>query len=104
MNILTKTLTKTRFGTVYAGSFNTMKTSLKLRKRKFLNNLFSVSARYSTINSDGYIDRAFSKLNSYNINALFEKGNTKIRFLTFGGKEKRIKLGTEFLKQSMKLT
>jgi hypothetical protein len=34
---------------------------------------------------------------------LFEKGNTKIRFLTFGGKEKRIKRGTELIKQPMKL-
>ena len=71
-----------------AGSFNTMKTSFEAGSGKFLNNLLSVSARYSIINSDGYIDRAFSKLNSYSINALFEKGNTKIRFLTFGGKEK----------------
>ena len=71
-----------------AGSFNTFKHSFEAGTGKFLNNLFSVSARYSIINSDGYIDRAFSKLNSYNINALFEKGNTKLRFLTFGGKEK----------------
>ena len=71
-----------------AGSFNTLKTSFEAGSGKFLNDLLSVSARYSTINSDGYIDRAFSKLNSYNINALFEKGNTKLRFLTFGGKEK----------------
>ena len=71
-----------------AGSFNTFKHSFEAGTGKFLNNLLSVSARYSIINSDGYIDRAFSKLNSYNINALFEKGNTKLRFLTFGGKEK----------------
>lgn len=71
-----------------AGSFNTFKHSFEAGTGTFLKNLFSVSARYSIINSDGYIDRAFSKLNSYNINALFEKGNTKLRFLTFGGKEK----------------
>ena len=71
-----------------AGSFNTFKHSFEAGTGKFLNNLLSVSARYSIINSDGYIDRAFSKLNSYNINAHFEKGNTKLRFLTFGGKEK----------------
>lgn len=70
------------------GSFNTRKHSFEAGSGKFLNNLLSVSARYSIINSDGYIDRAFSKLSSYNINALFEKGNTKVRFLTFGGKEK----------------
>lgn len=90
VNILTKNLEEKpyAFGQFSAGSFNTMKTSFEAGSGKFLNNLFSVSARYSTINSDGYIDRAFSKLSSYNINALFEKGNTKIRFLSFGGKEK----------------
>jgi hypothetical protein len=71
-----------------AGSFSTYKHSFEAGTGKFLNNMLSVSARYSLINSDGYIDRASSKLRSFNINALFEKGNTKIRFLTFGGKEK----------------
>lgn len=70
------------------GSFSTYKHSFEAGTGKFLNNMLSVSARYSAINSDGYIDRASSKLRSFNINALFEKGNTKIRFLTFGGKEK----------------
>ena len=90
VNILTKNPDEKPYvlGQFSAGSFNTMKTSFEAGSGKFLNNLLSVSARYSTINSDGYIDRAFSKLNSYSINALFEKGNTKIRFLTFGGKEK----------------
>ena len=90
VNILTKNPDEKPYvlGQFSAGSFNTMKTSFEAGSGKFLNDLLSVSARYSTINSDGYIDRAFSKLNSYNINALFEKGNTKLRFLTFGGKEK----------------
>ena len=90
VNILTKNPDEKPYvlGQFSAGSFNTMKTSFEAGSGKFLNNLLSVSARYSTINSDGYIDRAFSKLNSYNLNALFEKGNTKIRFLAFGGKEK----------------
>ena len=70
------------------GSFNTHKHSFEVGTGKFFNNMLSISGRYSIINSDGYIDRAFSKLNSYNINALFEKGNTKLRFLSFGGKEK----------------
>ena len=90
VNILTKNPDEKPYvlGQFSAGSFNTMKTSFEAGSGKFLNNLLSVSARYSTINSDGYIDRAFSKLNSYSINALFEKGNTKLRFLAFGGKEK----------------
>jgi iron complex outermembrane receptor protein len=44
--------------------------------------------RYTHINSDGYIDRASSNLNSYNFTALFEEGNTRIRLMAFGGKEK----------------
>lgn len=90
VNILTKEPDEKPYvlGQFSAGSFHTMKNSFEAGTGKFLNNMVSVSARYSTINSDGYIDRAFSKLNSYNITALFEKGNTKIRFLTFGGKEK----------------
>ena len=90
VNILTKNPEEKPYalGQFSAGSFNTMKTSFDVGTGKFFKNKLSVSARYSTINSDGYIDRAFSKLNSYNINALFEKGNTKLRFLAFGGKEK----------------
>lgn len=70
-----------------AGSFNTFKHAFEAGTGKILNNLLSVSARYSLINSDGYVDRAFSELNSYSVNALFEKGNTRIRLMTFGGKE-----------------
>lgn len=70
------------------GSFNTHKHSFEIGTGKFLNNMLSISGRYSFVNSDGYIDRAFSKLSSFNVNALFEKGNTKLRFLSFGGKEK----------------
>ena len=44
--------------------------------------------RYTKIHSDGYIDRAFSNLDSYNLTALFEENKTKLRFLAFGGKEK----------------
>lgn len=90
VNILTKNPSEKPYvlGQLSAGSFNTIKTSFEAGSGKFLNNTLSVSARYSTISSDGYIDRAFSKLNSYNTNLLFEKGNTKLRFLAFGGKEK----------------
>ncbi|MFT3918021.1 TonB-dependent receptor [Cloacibacterium sp.] len=90
VNILTKDPdTKPYFLTNQSvGSFSTYKHSFEAGTGKILNNMLSVSARYSLINSDGYIDRASSKLRSFNINALFEKGNTKIRFLTFGGKEK----------------
>ena len=70
------------------GSFNTYKYAAEIGSGKFWKNRMSVMGRYSTIHSDGYIDRAFSDLNSYNFTALFEEGKTKLRFMTFGGKEK----------------
>lgn len=70
------------------GSFNTYKYSAELGSGKFWNNRLSVMGRYTKIHSDGYIDRAFSDLNSYNVTALFEENKTKIRFMAFGGKEK----------------
>ena len=89
VNILTKNPEeKPYFSTQQsAGSFNTFRHAFEAGTGKLFNNTFSVSARYSMINSDGYIDRAFSDLDSYMVNALYEKGNTKIRFMTFGGKE-----------------
>lgn len=70
------------------GSFNTYKYSAEIGSGKFWKNRLSVMGRYTNIHSDGYIDRAFSDLNSYNFTALFEEGKTKIRLMAFGGKEK----------------
>lgn len=70
------------------GSFNTYKYSAEIGSGKFWNNRLSLMGRYTKIHSDGYIDRAFSDLDSYNFTALFEENKTKIRFLAFGGKEK----------------
>lgn len=70
------------------GSFNTYKYSAEVGSGKFWKDRLSVMGRYTTIHSDGFIDRAFSDLNSYNFSALFEENKTKIRLLAFGGKEK----------------
>ncbi|MBW7675095.1 TonB-dependent receptor [Chryseobacterium chendengshani] len=70
------------------GSFNTYKYSAEVGSGKFWKNRLSVMGRYTHIHSDGYIDRAFSDLNSYNFTALFEEGKTKLRLMAFGGKEK----------------
>ncbi|SEF74312.1 iron complex outermembrane recepter protein [Halpernia humi] len=70
------------------GSFNTQKYAAEIGSGKFLNNKLSLFARYSKIHSDGYVDRAFSDLDSYQFTALYEAKKTKLRFLTFGGKEK----------------
>ncbi|UJF31042.1 TonB-dependent receptor [Kaistella sp. 97-N-M2] len=70
------------------GSFNTYKYSAEIGSGKFWKDRLSVMGRYTKIHSDGYIDRAFSDLNSYNFTALFEENKTKIRLMAFGGKEK----------------
>ncbi len=70
------------------GSFNTYKYSAEINSGKFWKNRLSVMGRYTHIHSDGYIDRAFSDLHSYNFSALFQEKNTELRFLAFGGKEK----------------
>lgn len=70
------------------GSFNTYKYSAEIGSGKFWGNRLSVMGRYTHINSDGYIDRASSRLDSYNFTALYEEGKTRIRLMAFGGKEK----------------
>lgn len=70
------------------GSFNSHKHSFELASGELLDGKLKMMGRYSIIKSDGYIDRAFSDLQSYNFTALYKTGNTQIRFLTFGGKEK----------------
>lgn len=70
------------------GSFNTYKYSAEVGSGKFWNDRLSLMGRYTNIHSDGYIDRAFSDLHSYNFTALFEENKTKIRLMAFGGKEK----------------
>lgn len=70
------------------GSFNTYKYSAEINSGKFWGNRLSLMGRYTKIHSDGYIDRAFANLDSYNFSALFEENKTKLRLLAFGGKEK----------------
>ena len=70
------------------GSFATYKYAAEVGSGKFWKNRLSLMGRYSKIHSDGFIDRAFSDLDSYNFTASFEEGKTKVRLLAFGGKEK----------------
>ncbi|MCQ4035642.1 TonB-dependent receptor [Kaistella montana] len=70
------------------GSCNTYKYSAEIGSGKFWKDRLSLMGRYTKIHSDGYIDRAFSDLDSYNLTALFEEGKTRLRVMAFGGKEK----------------
>ena len=68
------------------GSYNTRKHTAKISTGK-LNDHFEIAGRLSQIKSDGYIDRAFSNLKSYFLQAAYVDSNTLIKALTFGGKE-----------------
>lgn len=70
------------------GSFNTRKHSFEAGSGKFLKDKLSLMSRISLIKSDGYVDRASSDLKSYQASALFEDGNTRVKLMSFGGKEK----------------
>lgn len=68
------------------GSFGTRKHTVKL-STGLLNDHFEISGRFSKIDSDGYVDRAFTDLKSYFIQGVYKDDNTLIKALTFGNKE-----------------
>ena len=72
---------------VSAGSFGTVKNTVKLGTG-LLQDHFVFDARYSNIQSDGYIDRAKANMHSYFASAAYYGDNTLIRFQTFGSIEK----------------
>ncbi len=89
INILTDAISKNPFAEISnsVGSYNTLKHTVKFSTGQ-LNDSFELSGRLSKIDSDGYIDRAYSDLKSYFLQAAYSKGNTLIKALTFGGHEK----------------
>ena len=89
INILTDAISKNPFAEISnsVGSYNTLKHTVKFSTGQ-LNDSFELSGRLSKIDSDGYIDRAYSDLKSYFIQGAYSKGNTLIKALTFGGHEK----------------
>jgi iron complex outermembrane receptor protein len=68
------------------GSFNSWRHTLKAGTG-LLNNHFTVDARLSFINSDGFIDRATSDLRSFYISTAYLRKKSSIRFNVFSGKE-----------------
>src|SRR5210317_1734698 len=89
INILTNAISESPYAQISnsVGSFNTLKHTVKFSSGK-LNDSFELSGRLSKIDSDVYIDRAYSDLKSYFIQGAYIKGNTLIKALTFGGHEK----------------
>lgn len=68
------------------GSFNTRKHSVAFSTGK-LNHAVELTGRLSAIASDGYIDRAFSNLKSYFLQATHQTKNSSLKALLFGGQE-----------------
>ena len=89
INILTDAISENPYAEISnsVGSYNTLKHTVKFSTGK-LNQSFELSGRLSKIDSDGYIDRAFSDLKSYFLQGTYSKGNTLIKALSFGGHEK----------------
>jgi iron complex outermembrane recepter protein len=71
------------------GSFNTRKHTLAYNSG-LINERFKLVGRLSRIVSDGYIDRAFSDLNSYYVGGSYQSLNKKLKFdlIHFSGREK----------------
>ena len=70
-----------------AGSFNTLRTTVGAGTGKMKNN-FSFDARYSKINSAGFIDRGTADLSSYYTSAGYYGDKTIIKAIFFGGSER----------------
>ena len=69
------------------GSFNTWKNTIKAGTG-LLAKHFIFDGRFSRITSDGYIDRAFSNLQSFYLSGLYLDDKSSLRFNVISGKEK----------------
>lgn len=88
INLLTDAVSREASGEISNsfGSYATRKHTVKL-STGLLNDHFEISGRFSKIDSDGYVDRAFTDLKSYFLQGVYKDGNTLIKALTFGNKE-----------------
>jgi len=89
LNLLTDGVSDNAYGEISNsfGSYNTRKHTVKFSTGK-INDHIEFAGRLSKIDSDGYIDRAWSDLKSYFLQASYVDDNTLIKALTFGGHEK----------------
>lgn len=83
------------------GSFNTIKNTVAAGTG-LINNHFTFDARASRINSDGYIDRAKSNLNSFYLTAGYYDKKTAIKAIMFSGQEKTYQAWNYVLEDSIK--
>jgi iron complex outermembrane recepter protein len=69
-----------------AGSFNTYKMTFKAGTG-LIKNKWAFDGRFSKISSDGYIDRAFANLYSYDLSGGYFGKNSIVRLTVFSGNE-----------------
>ena len=102
INMQTNQLNEKAYGHINNsfGSFNTTKNTIAAGTG-LINNHFTLDARASRINSDGYIDRAFSNLNSFYMAAGYYKKNTSVKAIMFSGWEKTYQAWNYVLKDSI---
>ena len=89
LNILTDAISENAGGEISNsfGSYGTRKHTVKFTTGK-INEHLEVSGRFSNIHSDGYVDRAFTNLKSYFLQASYKDKNTLIKAVSFGGAER----------------
>ncbi len=68
------------------GSFNTLRNTVNFGSG-LINDHWSIDGRLSRINSDGFVDRAFSDLSSYYFSGGYYGKRTVVKAVTFSGQE-----------------
>jgi iron complex outermembrane receptor protein len=88
INILTDNVSEEPFGQISSsfGSFGANKNTVRFGTG-LLGDHFAFSGRLSKVDSDGFIDRAFSDLRSYFLDGVYQDENTLIKAVAFGGEE-----------------
>ena len=88
INLNTTKVNRDAYGKVSAtiGSFNTRKGNVSFGTG-LIGNKFTLDGRLSTVESDGYIDRAAVDLSSYYISGAFVGRKSALRFNVFSGHE-----------------
>ncbi len=89
VNMQTAKTTKNPYAQIdfNGGMYNTFRESVKFGTG-LMKNGFSFDARFSKVNSDGYVERAFSDLYSYYASGAWYGMNTMVKLMAFGGGEK----------------
>lgn len=83
------------------GSFNTVKNTV-MAGTGLIDSAWAFDARLSNISSDGYIDRASSKLGSYYVSGAYYGKSTIVKAITFSGVEETYQAWYGVHKDSLK--